>query len=87
MLPATGYSIEFDCHGDTYGNSGSKAEERTKAEAVTDAEDNRVRYHAREQAQWAVLSTQEIVSKIETTQHIQAASANADGGNGVVVES
>jgi hypothetical protein len=87
VIETAGYSIEFDCHGDTYGNTGSKTEEGTKAEAVTDAEDNRVRYHAREQAQWAVLSTQQIVSKIETTQHIQAASANADGGNGVVVES
>jgi hypothetical protein len=47
MIEATSYSIEFDRGRNATHNTGRKAEEGTKTDAVTDAEDNRVRHGPR----------------------------------------
>ena len=78
-------STEFNRNGDAGRDTGSQPKEETKAEAVADAEDNGVRYRASKQPQRTVLSTQQVVGKIETTQHIKTCTRNADGRDCMVV--
>ena len=49
MIQPTGCSTEFNRQSDTSRDTGSQAKEKTKAKAVADAEDNRVRYRAGKQ--------------------------------------
>jgi hypothetical protein len=85
MIQPTSCSTELNRQSDTGGDAGSQAKEETEPEAVADAEDNRVRDRAGKQPQRPVLSTQEVVSQIETTQHIKTRARNADDRDGMVV--
>ena len=87
MIQPTSYSIKFDRGRNACRNTGSEAEEGTKTDAVTDAEDNRVRYGPRKQSQRTMLPTQKIVRKIKATQYIKTGARNADGSDSVVVQS
>jgi hypothetical protein len=87
MIQATSCSIEFNCQGDARRDTGSQAKEETKAQTVAEAEDNGVRYRAREHPQRTVLPTQQIVGKIEATQHIETRARNADRRDCVMVHS
>jgi hypothetical protein len=59
---------------------------KTKANAVANAEDDRIRYRPRKPPQGPVLSIQKVVSQIETTQHVQTAPGNADGCDSAMVQ-
>jgi hypothetical protein len=85
MIQPASCSTEFNRQDNAGGDSGSQAKEKTKAEAVADAEDNGVRYGTGKQAQRTVLSTQQAVSEIETTEHVKTGAGNADDRNGMVV--
>ena len=52
---------------------------------VADAEDNGVRYGTGKQAQRTVLSPQQVVGQIETSQHIKTGTHNTDDRDGAVV--
>jgi hypothetical protein len=65
----------------------AKPKKETKANSVADAKHNGVRDGAGKQPQWAVLSAQQVVGKIETTYHIETSTRNADGRDCVVVHS
>jgi hypothetical protein len=80
-------SIVLDPQRDAGRNAGSESKEETQADAVTDAEDERVGYRAGKQSQWTMLSTQQVVGKIETAQDIKTRACNADGRNCVMVHS
>jgi hypothetical protein len=52
-------------HRDAGRSSSGQTKEETKAEAVADSKDNRVRDGAGKQSQRTVLSTQQIVGEVE----------------------
>ena len=85
MIEPASRSIKFNRQRDAGRNTGSQAKEQTKPEAIADAEDKRVGYRAGDQPQRTVLSTQQVVRKIETAQHIKTRTRNADGRDCVVV--
>src|SRR5580704_15088820 len=85
MIQPTGCPTEFNRQGNTAGQTGSQPIEETQAQSIADAEDNGVRYGTGKQAQRTVLSTQQVVGQIETTQHIKTSTRNTDDGDGVVV--
>jgi hypothetical protein len=58
MIQPTRCPTELNRKGDTGGDAGSQAKEKTEAEAVAEAEDNGVSYRTGKQAQRTVLSTQ-----------------------------
>ena len=87
VVPAARGSIEFDGQRDTGGYSSSKAKEKTEADAVTDAEDDRVRHGPGKQSQRPMLAAQQVIRKIQTPEHIKTRARDADGGDGVVVHS
>jgi hypothetical protein len=58
MIQPARCATKFNRQGDTGGQAGSQAKEKTEAEAVAEAEDNGVRDRSRKQAQRTVLSTQ-----------------------------
>jgi hypothetical protein len=84
IQPARG-AIELDRQRDTGRNAGSDAEEETETKAVAGAEDNRIRDGASQQSQRTVLTAQQVVSEIEAAQHIETATRNADGREGMVI--
>ena len=85
MIQPTRCSAEFNRQGNTGGQTGSQPKEETQAKSIADAEHNGVRYGTGKQAQRTVLSTQQVVSQIETTQHIKTSARNTDDRDGVVV--
>lgn len=85
MIQSAGSLIQFDGDSDTAGNSGSQSKEETETKAVADAEDKGVGYGAGEEAQRAVLPTQEVIGEINATEHIETRTGNADRRNGMVV--
>ena len=87
MLQPPSHSIEFDRKSDTGGNAGNKAKEGTETEAIADAEYDGVRYSPRKQSQRAMLSTEEVISKIKTPQHAETTARNADGRDCMVIHS
>src|SRR5258708_17993334 len=87
MVESAICQIVLNRQGHAGRNAGSQAKEEAKPEAITDAEDNGVRYRAGKQPQRTVLSAQQVIRKIERTQHIKARTHNADGRDGMVVHS
>jgi hypothetical protein len=87
MIQPASCAIELDRDGDPGGNSGSHAKEETKTKAVTDSEDDGIRYGAGQQPQRTVLPAQQIVREIETAQHIETGSRDADSCDCVMVHS
>src|ERR1700740_2234858 len=85
MMQPTRGPAEFNRQGNTAGQTGSQPKEETQAKSIADAEDNGVRYGAGKHAQWTVLSSEQVVGQIETTQHIETGSRNTDDRDGVVV--
>ena len=85
MIQPTRCPAEFNRQGNTAGQTGSQPKEETQAKPIADAEDNGIRYGTGKQAQRTVLSTQQVVSQIETTQHIKTGTCNTDDRDGVVV--
>jgi ketosteroid isomerase-like protein len=84
IQPARG-SIEFDSNGDAGANSGSNSEEETKANAVSDTEDDRVRHRPGKQSQRPMLAAQQVICEIEAPEYIETGAGNADGGDGMMV--
>jgi hypothetical protein len=85
MIQPTRCPAEFNRQGNTAGQTGSQPKEETQAKSIADAEDNGVRYGTGKQAQRTVLSTQQVVGQIETTQHIKTGTRNTDDRDDVVV--
>jgi catechol 2,3-dioxygenase-like lactoylglutathione lyase family enzyme len=57
----------------------------TRAWFKDPAEDDRVRHRPSKQSQRPMLAAQQVVSKIQTSEHIKTGAGNADGCDGVVV--
>jgi len=85
VAQAAGGSIEFNGQRDTGGYPGSKAKEMTETDPVTDSEDDRVRHRPGKQSQRPTLAAQQVIRKIQTSEHIKARAGDADGCDGVVV--
>src|SRR4029077_5016680 len=85
MIQPTRCPAEFNRQGNTGGQTRSQPKEEAQAKSIADAEDNGVRYGARKQAQRTMLSTQQVIGQIETTQHIKTSARNTDDRDGVVV--
>lgn len=84
MFQAASRAIKFNRHGDTGGQTRGNAKEEPKADAVSDAEQNRVSYRASKQPQRPVPPAEKIVGKIKAPQHIKASANNADGRDRVM---
>ncbi len=65
--------------GDAGSQTSGQAKKHTKAKALTDSKNDRVRYRARKQPQRAVLSAQQVVGKVKAAEHIRTGADNADG--------
>jgi len=76
---------QFYREGEAGRNSGREAKEKTKAKAVADAENEGVGYGACKQAEWTVLSAEQIVGEIKATEDIETSACNADGSDGMMV--
>jgi hypothetical protein len=87
VLQPPSHSIEFDRKSDTGGDTGNKAKEKTKTETEADAEYDGVRYCSRKQSQRTMLSTEEVISKIKTPQHVETTAGNADGRDCMMIHS
>src|ERR1700733_15563476 len=87
MIQPTRDAVQLDRSRNTYRNTRGKAEEGTEAQAITDTEDNRVRYDPRKQSQWAMLPTQEVVCKVQASHHVKTAARDADCRNCMMVHS
>lgn len=87
MIQSTSYSIEFGRGSNARRDTGGEAEEGTEADAVTDAEDDRVGYGPRKQSQWTMLAAQKIVSKIKAAHYIETTARDADACDDVVIQS
>src|ERR1700720_32386 len=87
MIEAASGSIKFNRKSGAGPNAGNKAKEGAKTNAVAHAEDDGVRYRAREQAQRTVLAAQKVVGKIEAAQHIETGAGNAEDRHGMVIHS
>src|SRR5437660_11740234 len=85
MIKPARCTIEFNCQSDAGRNPGSQAKEGTKPKPIPGSEDNRIRDRASQQPQRPVLSTQQVVRKIEAPQHIKTRARNADSRDCVVV--
>jgi hypothetical protein len=79
-------AVELEGEGDPAGQTGSQAKEEAQAETVSDTKDDGIRNGAREQAERAMLSAEEIIGKIEAAEHVKARTGNADSGDDMVVE-
>ncbi len=87
MIQSTSSAIEFNRNGDAGCNPGNYTKKEPKAQAIADAEDQRVCDSSCKQAQRAVLSAEQVISKVEAAYHIKTSTRNADGCECVVVHS
>ena len=85
MSQTTSGSIEFNRDRDTSCETRGEAKEQTQANAIADAENDRVRHGTGKQPQRAMLSPQQVVGKIKAAQHIKKGPCDAYGSYGVVV--
>ena len=85
MLQAARCSTEFNRHRDSGGNACEEPKKRTEAKTIADSENNRVGNRSSEQAQGAVLATEQIIGKIQTAEHVETGTGDAHGCKRVVV--
>jgi hypothetical protein len=78
-------SIEFNRERDAGCQTRSQAKEKAQAKPVANSKHNGVSHGPSKQSQRPMLPTQQIVSQVETPDHIQASSGNADSGHNVMV--
>ena len=71
MVETTRSSTELNRQRDPGGNPREQSEERAKAEPIAQAENNRVGNRSSEQAQRAVLASQQIIGKIKASQNTE----------------
>ena len=85
MLQAACRSLEFNRSSDASSHPGGETKEKTEANAVSDSEDDRVLHRPSKQPQRPMLAAQQVVGKIQTSEHIKTCAGNADGCDGVVI--
>lgn len=85
MIQAASRSVEFNRKCDAGRDTRSQAKEETQAKTVADPEDDGIRYCPGKQPQRPVLSSQQVVSQVETTQHTKTDAGNADCRDCMVV--
>jgi hypothetical protein len=84
ILTARG-TTELDGQSKAGCESGNNSEKKTESETVADSEHDGVGDDTSKQSQGAMLSAEQVISKVEAAQDIEAASDNADGCDGVVI--
>jgi hypothetical protein len=77
--------IELDRQRGAGRDAGSQAKEQSQTKAVSNAEQERIRNRPRNQPQRTVLPAQQIISKVEGTQHVTAGASNANRRDCVMV--
>src|ERR1700722_14903878 len=85
MVLALGRTVHLHRDGYSDSQAGRHAEDQTQPEAVTEAKQDRIRHGSSQQPQRAMRASQQVVRKIETTQHIQTTARNGDSSNRVMV--
>jgi hypothetical protein len=85
VVQATRGAIELNRKSYASCDTGREAKEKTEAKTVSDSEDDRVGYRSGKQSQRPMLAAQQVIGKIQTSDHIKTGAGNADGGDGVVV--
>src|SRR5438445_3995936 len=85
MIEPASRPAELDRHRDAARDARSQAKEQAEPESIADAEHQRVRHRPRKQPQRTVLPTQQVISKVQTTQHIKAYAGNADARDCMMV--
>jgi hypothetical protein len=85
MIKPAGSAVEFNGNSDACGYPGNQAKKQSQSNTVSNAKDNGIGYGACEQPQRTMLSAQQIIGEVKTSQHIKASACNTDGRDRVVV--
>jgi uncharacterized protein len=85
VVKAARGSIEFNGKRNARSNAGGEPKEKSEADAVPDAEDDRVRHRPGKQSQRPMLAAQQVIRQIQASDHVKTGAGDADGCDGVVV--
>ena len=78
--------VEFNGYRDPRGHTRNHAKEKPQSGSISDTEYDRVRHRSRKQPQRPVFAAQQIVSKIQGAQHIEAGRRDAHAGQQVMID-
>src|ERR1700686_528485 len=78
--------VKLNCHCDSSSNTGNHAKEKSQPESISNAEYDRVRHRSSKQPQRPVFAAQQIVSKIQRAQHVQARCRDAHARQQVMID-
>jgi ketosteroid isomerase-like protein len=85
VVKAARGSIEFNGKRNARSNAGGEPKEKSEADAVPDAEGDRVRHRPGKQSQRPMLAAQQVIRQIQASDHVKTGAGDADGCDGVVV--
>src|ERR1700730_15915513 len=78
--------VKFNCHGDPSGHARKYPKEKSQPDCISQTKYNRIRHRSRKQAKRPVLATQQIVSEVKRTEHVEARCRDADACQQVMVD-
>jgi hypothetical protein len=78
--------IQFERHRDSSSYTGNHAKEKSQPNRISKTKYDRVRHRSRQHPQWSVFAAQQIVSKVQRAQHIQARPRDAHTRQQVMID-
>jgi hypothetical protein len=78
--------VKFDRYRDSSSHTGNHAKEKSQPNRISKTKYDRVRHRSRKHPQWPVFAAQQIVSKVQRAQHIQARPRDAHTRQQVMID-
>ena len=78
--------VEFNRDGNPRGHTGNHPKEKAQPNCISETKYDRVRDRSGEQSQRPVFAAQQIVSKVQRTEHVEARRRDADAGQQVMID-
>ena len=85
MIQPTSCTVQFNCKRDAGRNARSQSKEPTEPDGIAYSKNNRIRYCASQHPQRPVFPTQQVIRKVQGSQHVQTSARYADRCNCMVI--
>src|ERR1700704_2832020 len=86
MVAAPRRPVKFNCSPHSSSHTGNHAKENPQPDSISDTEYDRVRHRSRQQPQRPMFAAQQIVSKIQRAQHVEARPRDARAGQQMMID-
>ena len=86
MITLARRPVKFNRHRDSSSHAGNHTKEKSQPDCIAKAKHNRVRHRSGEQSQRPMFAAQQIVSKVQRSEHVEARRRDAYAGQQMMID-